>query len=617
MTSAVLALILSSVPGCRYPHGLAQRFVTPGNLSSLRIISPLQNSQVTVPDVPKRPVDADTVTTDQQGHPDGPDDIEQPENSERMDVTEGNDDDAQDDHEKAGEVRDDPSVIRDSGSDGDDERTQRDLPATESSAETETSIPLDIAEARAGAIVGNIDLKIERVEPTLARERISEEAGRFQTTLELPIQRNQIHPPSGGYFSGAVGSGIADGNVETVFDRVSPGINVPLTTGGNVLIEQPINRLDSPLTGETIDSQLGFSFTQPLLSGRGVRVNTAGIRIAHTETSKATATAKLAAIKVLGDVERAYWNLYLRQSLRTIAVQQLEIARKQHSDARRLAEEEVVAEIDVERAATGFYSRKATWFEADVNARIAGRELKRIMQKEDLSVDSPVEIRTTTDPHPGKLSFDREQQCRFAIDNRMEMFELQMQLLANAITQEVQENAKLPQLDLIAQTALLGNGGTLGRSYEDLFGSGHNTWTIGANLSVPLPGGSDQQAVARARQNALRRLQLALNQDRLRVLIRQEVNDAIDRIEASWNRVQAAGSAVRSASRAYFGELRQYQLGQRTSTDVLIAADRLAEGQADEVSAMADFEIARVDLAVATGTTLSFSQVQWTPLSVR
>ncbi|MFN9968616.1 MAG: TolC family protein, partial [Phycisphaerae bacterium] len=133
------------------------------------------------------------------------------------------------------------------------------------------------------------------------------------------------------------------------------------------------------------------------------------------------------------------------------------------------------------------------------------------------------------------------------------MFELQMQLLANAITQEVQENAKLPQLDLIAQTALLGNGGTLGRSYEDLFGSGHNTWTIGANLSVPLPGGSDQQAVARARQNALRRLQLALNQDRLRVLIRQEVNDAIDRIEASWNRVQAAGSAVRSASRAYFG----------------------------------------------------------------
>ena len=91
ITSAVLVLILSSAAGCRYPHGLAERFVAPRNLSSLRIISPLENSQITVPDVPKLPVDADAVTSSsQEGDSGRPSNIERSADSERADVTEGN-----------------------------------------------------------------------------------------------------------------------------------------------------------------------------------------------------------------------------------------------------------------------------------------------------------------------------------------------------------------------------------------------------------------------------------------------------------------------------------------------------------------------------------------------
>ena len=52
-------------------------------------------------------------------------------------------------------------------------------------------------------------------------------------------------------------------------------------------------------------------------------------------------------------------------------------------------------------------------------------------------------------------------------------------------------------------------------------------------------------------------------------------------------------------------------LGSRTSTDVLDAATRLADAQSAEIRALADYEVAKIDLAVATGTVLGASAVGW------
>ena len=49
----------------------------------------------------------------------------------------------------------------------------------------------------------------------------------------------------------------------------------------------------------------------------------------------------------------------------------------------------------------------------------------------------------------------------------------------------------------------------------------------------------------------------------------------------------------------------------RTATDVLDAATRLADAQSAEIRALTDHEIALVDLAVATGTTLGGAGVLW------
>jgi outer membrane protein len=95
----------------------------------------------------------------------------------------------------------------------------------------------------------------------------------------------------------------------------------------------------------------------------------------------------------------------------------------------------------------------------------------------------------------------------------------------------------------------------------------------------------------------------------LEQLIQQQVLDSIGALESSWRRILAAEQGVQAAERDYRVEQSQFQLGVRTSTDVLQAATRLAEAQLSRIRAFADYEIAQISLATATGTMLGRSGI--------
>ena len=61
----------------------------------------------------------------------------------------------------------------------------------------------------------------------------------------------------------------------------------------------------------------------------------------------------------------------------------------------------------------------------------------------------------------------------------------------------------------------------------------------------------------------------------------------------------------------YDFEIRQFEQGLRTSTEVLQAQTDLANAKLSEIASVADYEIAQVDIAFATGTVLGQSRVTW------
>ena len=98
--------------------------------------------------------------------------------------------------------------------------------------------------------------------------------------------------------------------------------------------------------------------------------------------------------------------------------------------------------------------------------------------------------------------------------------------------------------------------------------------------------------------------------DRQRQAIRQEVYEAVSQLRRNWRRILAAEQGVTSAYRDYKVEQSQFQLGVRTSTDVLYSATRLADAELRKIYAFADYEIAQIYLARATGTLLGKEQIR-------
>jgi outer membrane protein len=96
-------------------------------------------------------------------------------------------------------------------------------------------------------------------------------------------------------------------------------------------------------------------------------------------------------------------------------------------------------------------------------------------------------------------------------------------------------------------------------------------------------------------------------------LIKQEMLNAIDQLDANWQRILAAQQRTILAARVLDVETRQFELGLRTSTDVLDAQTRLANSQSSEIAAITEYQIAQVDIAFAAGMLLGASNVSWEP----
>jgi outer membrane protein TolC len=168
----------------------------------------------------------------------------------------------------------------------------------------------------------------------------------------------------------------------------------------------------------------------------------------------------------------------------------------------------------------------------------------------------------------------------------------------------------LPLLNLEYAYVAGGQAPDTSGAFEDLFHDPRQDHRIGLSAAIPL---GSRAAEARHRQARLEKVRTELSRQQQEQRIRQEVYDAVDGLQQNWRRILAAEQGVIAAYRDYRVEQSQFQLGRRTSTEVLQAASRLAGEQLRRIGTFAEYEIAQVLLARATGTLLGRGQVQLPP----
>lgn len=466
-------------------------------------------------------------------------------------------------------------------------------------------VEVSIEQARASALEHNLDLKVQLFNPTIAQQQVSEEEARFESTFTTRVDVADQDSPTASTLTSAQSRSFS----------VTPGVAVPLTTGGTINVALPYNNSRNNNTFSTLNpamtSDLQFSISQPLLRGAGRRANTAPIRIAIYNQQVAEAGVKLEAIRQIAAIDRAYWRLYASRKQLEVAQQQYDLAQVQLDRARRLVKAQTSAEIEITRSEAGLAQRLEAIIVAQNTILQNQREFKRVLNMPGLTVDTNTVVQLSTEPDPVEYLFGRKELVDKALATRMEMLQIELQLAADAATIGLEKNRGLPLLSLDYTYRINGLGGSDQDAFHTLAANHFEDWQVGLNLEVPL---GNEAARSRVRRAILNRLQRLATKEQQELAIRQEVLNAIDQLDTGWQRILAARQSTALSTRTLRAEERQFGVGLSTSTNVLDAATRLAESQLSEIQAITDYQIAQVDLAFATGTLLGADKVDWMPI---
>lgn len=461
---------------------------------------------------------------------------------------------------------------------------------------------LTLEDCRASTLENNLDLKVALITPTQAAERLSEEEARFESLFTLRTTWNEIDSPTASTLASA----------QSRTRTFTPGVRVPMRTGGTVDVSLPVARNENDnqfsLLNPAYTSDLQFSLSHPLLRNAGRRANTAQLRVLGYEAQAAQARTKLEVIRQVAACDRAYWRLYQARRDLEVRQQQFELAMEQLGRAERRLAAGAVAEIEVVRAQAGAADRLEAIIVAQNALLLRQRELKRIINRPGLDMESPALVVTATPPDPAEYVIDRPDLVAGALENRMELLELELQIAADAVQIDLARNQALPLVTLDYTYRINGLGGSTQDTFKTLADNDFADWEIGLSAQVPI---GNEAAKSRVRQAILSRLARLGTREARERAIREEVLNAADTLDAAWQRILAARQSVVLNTRALQGEQRQFDVGASTSTDVLDAAARLADAQLAEVRALTDYQIAQVDIAFASGTLLGASKVSW------
>jgi outer membrane protein len=473
---------------------------------------------------------------------------------------------------------------------------------TEQVTEPNESIPvieLTLEEVRAATLANNLDLKVDLINPAIEQRSLDAERAKFEAAFFGSASYDRVSEKETG--------------VSSTRNAYEVGIESPLYTGGSIEVGMPFGESDSDDYEGVADAAVSVSVIQNLLRGGGMRINTHSIRIAGYQKHSVDARTKQSAIFLLADADVAYWDLYVSCRELEVSREQYKLAQDQLRHAQKKVAAGAAAKTEIIRAEAGLSRAINSLINDETRVQNSQLDLERIMNRQDMPLDANIRIKPMTEPNPLGLDINEEKLVEIALSNRMDTIQWELQLAIDKLRVESARNRMLPDLRLSYRYDTGTEAGDIGHALGSFGDRTSDEHYIGLSASIPM---GNRAARAGWEQARLRRLQDEADYASRRQYIRQEVYRRVRELNNSWRRILAAEKDVETAYSTYRVEQSQFQVGNRTSTEVLDSAAQLAQAQLRRISALAGYEVAQIYLAQATGTLLGYSRIILEPTDI-
>jgi outer membrane protein len=435
-------------------------------------------------------------------------------------------------------------------------------------------------------------------------------------------------------------------------------------TGTNLNISWNNTRSSSNSTenffNPAVQSTLTIGFSQALLNGFGIAVNTRNIRIAKNNRKIADWAFAQQAITTITSTIIAYWELVYARANVKVDEQAITVSQKLYDDNKKQLDAGTMAPLDVTRAKSELATDRQNLIVAQTAQLQNEQILKNAITKNPLAPNVVnLEIITTDQPtQPAAIenpSF--EDSIKEAFAKRPELQEQLYNLKNGEIDIQATRKALLPTLTLSGQYSSVGLAGntpipgatTYANSEVPIVDANGNPVTVDIG-GVPTPifepivntavAGTNQQGFGNAQSQIFHNhfpeysAQLTLNlhlrnrsaqadsahailnQRQQETALQQLKNAALLDVRNTYialtqdrAQVDAASEARQLQQETFDAEQKKYRLGASTVYNVILTQRDLIAAQGTELRALANLEEAKANYERALGRTLDVNHV--------
>ncbi len=484
------------------------------------------------------------------------------------------------------------------------------------------------------ALQNNLDIAVDRLDPQVAGQRVSQASAAFLPSAGALFGRShQVQPPA----NLLVNPG---GTTTDIFNSVLGVAQRVMWTGATYGVSWNASRQTTNSFFNSFSPSLGstmqLSFSQPLM--RDLAIDAPRQQLIVTKRNREISDTRFreTVVRTIADVKRAYWTLVAARASVEVQQKALELANELVRTNTRRVDVGQSPPLDLMSAKAEQAQREENVVVAQVLARQSEDALRLLILDQDSASfwDERMELADAT-PIGAPLP-DLDTVVRQALKGRQDLIRARDEV-ANAETSvKFYQSQRLPDLRFSAGYGASGIGGTrlirtggfpgtitgseatdFGSVMNQMLGRDFPTWTVGFTLTYPIGYSYEKAGLTSARiQESQARLRL---QNAEAKAVRQ-LRAAAWQLEANQKRIETSRAAREFAEERLTAEQKRFDVGMSTSFLVVQAQRDLAQARNNELAAALDYARALVDfealqeagpagssIAATTGTVVSMA----------
>jgi len=459
---------------------------------------------------------------------------------------------------------------------------------------------LSLTECIEIALAKNLDIRIQRYEPEIARYELNLAYAAYEPALSASGLRRSRRSDSGD----------ATNTLDSVTREESFGANIigVLPTGLSYDIGGDLATLrgrDEDGAFETTAGGASIQLRQPLLKNAWIDNARLTIQVNKRLLKISELALRQQIMVTVTSVKLAYYDLKLAQQTVKVREAALALAQQLLSANRERVALGVFAPLDEKQAESQVASQRAVLLAAQ---RILGAQqnvLKGLLS-DNMTEWQDVIVEPTDEMSAVAVQLNREESWARGLTLRPDLLRLRADVERRGVVLKFSRNQLYPQLDLVGSYGYGGAGREFGSAFHDIVRGNRPEYSYGAVLSIPL---GNKAARSRYRISKAEQQQALVELQRLEQDIMLEIEDAVNLARTNFERVDTTRQARIFAESALEAEQSKLENGRSTSFFVLQLQRDLTDARSTEIQAIADYNRSLAQLALREGRVFEVNNI--------